>query len=201
MTPDSDVSPWLTTLRAAGRSPRTIEGYADSLDRLERFLGRDALSATRLVACGSCSRCRRRSPRPAVSHHHRAVRAFLGWFAREELLDKNPADNLRLSVPETIKSTPTVEQVDAVLSAARQDRRASAILTVLADTGCRRGELAAVTRADVDLTSGVLRLPVSKTRARMRPVVRPGAGRPRAVDAPAAWRARVAGASVAVVTR
>jgi integrase/recombinase XerC len=164
------VSLWLATLRVAGRSPRTIEGYQETLARFERFLGREALTATRLDCMRFVTALQETLAPASVSHHYRGLRAFLGWAVREELIDNNPATNLRLSVPNTIKDTPTVEQVNAMLTAARQDRRALAILTILADTGCRRGELAAVTRAEVDLTSGVLRLPVSKTRARVVPI-------------------------------
>jgi integrase len=57
-----------------------------------------------------------------------------------------------------------------MLAAAKNDRRALAILVLLADSGCRRGELAAITRADVDLTSRVLHLRVSKSRARVVPL-------------------------------
>jgi integrase len=168
MTPDSAL--WLSALRAAGRSPRTIDNYRDTLARFERFTGRPAVEAQRVDVLRWVQSIQETLSAASVSHHYRGVRAFLGWAVREELIDKNPATNLRLSVPNTIKDTPTVEQVNAMLTAARQDRRALAILTILADTGCRRGELAAVTRAEVDLTSGVLRLPVSKTRARVVPL-------------------------------
>jgi site-specific recombinase XerD len=137
------VSLWLATLRVAGRSPRTIEGYQETLARFECFLGREALTATRPDCMCFVSSLQETLAPASVSHHYRGLRAFLGWAMREELIDKNPAANLRLSVPPTIKDTPTVEQVDAMLTAARGDRRASAILTVLADTGCRSGSGAA----------------------------------------------------------
>jgi integrase/recombinase XerC len=49
-------------------------------------------------------------------------------------------------------------------------RRNHAMLAVLIDTGCRRGEIAALRPGDVDLASGTIQFPVSKTRPRVVPL-------------------------------
>ena len=53
-----------------------------------------------------------------------------------------------------------------MLAHARTHRRDRALLTVLVDTGARRGELAHVDYGDVDLASGTITFRISKTRAR-----------------------------------
>jgi integrase len=170
-TLDSDIDLWLCALRAAGRSPVTVAGHWHTWGHFLDWLDRPATDCTRRDALAYVERLRQTNKPWSVAHHVRGLRAGYSWLIQEELLTgANPFANLRLSVPQTVQSTPTVEEVDAMLAAARQDRRACAILTVLADTGCRRGELAAITRDDVDVTSGVLRLPVSKTRARVVPL-------------------------------
>ena len=114
---------------------------------------------------------RERGLRPAsIARHVRGLRACFSFLVHEEVVGTDPFAGLRLSVPETIRDTPSAAQVDAVLAAAKGDRRAHAILAVLVATGCRRGELAALTPADLDLRSGVIRLRVSKSRARVVPL-------------------------------
>jgi integrase len=57
-----------------------------------------------------------------------------------------------------------------MLNRAKGNRRDTALLTLLIDSGCRKGEIAALTLTDIDLTSGVVRFPVSKTVARTVPL-------------------------------
>ena len=50
-----------------------------------------------------------------------------------------------------------------MLAHAKGNRRDLALLTLLVDSGARKREIAAVTVADLDLNSGTVRFPVSKT--------------------------------------
>jgi integrase len=91
------------------------------------------------------------------------------------LIDANPFHRLSIRPPQDAQTTADGDDIEALIqTASRQaDRRRAAsdvAIVALATTGCRRGELAAVTVRDVDLTSGVLHLPVSKTRTRVVPL-------------------------------
>ena len=72
-TPASEVGLWLTTLRAAGRSARAIEGYRDSLGRFERFLERDA-GRTRGQTGSSATSSDRATNSPLVGPATAAIR-------------------------------------------------------------------------------------------------------------------------------
>jgi integrase len=49
-----------------------------------------------------------------------------------------------------------------MLARAKGNKRDTALLTLLVDTGARKGELAALTFADVDFRSGTVRFPVRR---------------------------------------
>ena len=101
----------------------------------------------------------------------RSLRAGWSWMVAEGLVESNVFARMRITVPEEVQSTATDEQIAAMLrSAARSSRRDHALLTVLVDTGCRRGEIAAVQRGDLDLRSGTITFRVSKTQARTVPL-------------------------------
>ena len=57
-----------------------------------------------------------------------------------------------------------------MLAHAKGNKRDVALLTLLVDTGARKRELASLTAADIDLTSGTVRFPVSKTMVRTVPL-------------------------------
>ena len=57
-----------------------------------------------------------------------------------------------------------------MLTSAKRNRRDHAILSVLVDTGCRKGEIATLGIEHVDLSSGVVRFPISKSGARSVPL-------------------------------
>jgi len=70
-------------------------------------------------------------------------------------------------VPDDAHTTASDEQIDGMLAHAKGNRRALVLLTMLVDPGARKREIAAV--ADLHLTSGTVRFPVSKTVARTVP--------------------------------
>ena len=66
--------------------------------------------------------------------------------------------------------TPGDDQIEAMLLSAKRSRRDSALLTLMVDTGARKGEIAALKCDDVDIASGMIRFPVSKSMARTVPL-------------------------------
>jgi integrase len=88
-----------------------------------------------------------------------ALRKFLAYLATEPDidLDRNPAESVALPTPKT-KAVPVIHDDDlaTLLRAVEKgssfvDRRDAALIRVLIDTGCRRGELAGIDIDDVDL--------------------------------------------------
>jgi len=86
----------------------------------------------------------------------RALQQFFGWLVREEEIDHSPMDRMRPpSVPEQPVPVLTEEQIRALLAACEgrgfNDRRDTAIIRLFLDTGCRRAEIANLTKTDVSL--------------------------------------------------
>jgi integrase len=100
----------------------------------------------------------------------RSLRAYYGWLVKEELIDKNPFKGITVSVPAEAKLTPSENEIDAMLAKAKGHRRDHALLLLLVDSGARKGEVAALTVKDVDLSSGMITFRVSKTVARTVPL-------------------------------
>ena len=199
MTPDSTSSQfdaadlWLSTLKAAGRSPKTLESYLSAVNKLRSWRADQNLETlTKLEARAFVKALAEQYTPGGVQIRVRALRAFYNWLILDEIVTANPFANLKLSIPKEAHVTADDEQVDAMLDHAKRcghnARRDLAMLTLMADTGCRKGEVAALSVADFDLGSGTVRFPISKTTIRTVPLT------DRAVNAMARWlRARGTG--------
>jgi integrase/recombinase XerD len=90
------------------------------------------------------------------------LKTWFRWLSREHHILANPAADLDLPrQPKRLpRSTPTVQEVEAILAEAEHDTpqglRDRALLEVLYATGLRRMELAGAAVYDVDLGRGVL---------------------------------------------
>jgi integrase/recombinase XerC len=86
----------------------------------------------------------------------RALQQFFGWLVREEEIDHSPMDRMRPpSVPEQPVPVLTEEQIRTLLATCDgrsfNDRRDTAIIRLFLDTGCRRAEIANLTKTDLSL--------------------------------------------------
>jgi site-specific recombinase XerD len=113
---------------------------------------------------------------PASTHSvYGAVRAWLRWLAKEELIPASPTDKVPAPrTPQKAKDIHSPGQLRAILKALEGNRtplglRNMALVSVLIDTGCRRGELLAATLDDVDDGALLLRQTKAK-RPRVAPV-------------------------------
>lgn len=174
MPSDSAICPtaiWLSALRAGGRSPKTIESYTAAVGKLRTWSGMDDLSGlTRLQAMSFVKHLQDTFTPGGVAVRVRALRAGWAWMVAEELVEANVFARMKISVPEVAQRTATEDEIEALLTSAKRSRRDLALLTVLVDTGARRREISSLEMADVDLPSGVLRIRISKTRARSVPL-------------------------------
>lgn len=168
---------WLATLKAAGRRPATIDTYGQAVTKLRTWRTADPANLetlTKLEARAFVRWLQENYQPGGVSIRVRALRGFYNWLVADEIIAANPFANLRISVPKEAQTTADEEQINAMLEHAKRSgrnaRRDLAMLAILVDTGCRKGEIAALTVDNIDLTNGTVTFPISKTTARTVPL-------------------------------
>lgn len=143
---------WLVHLRAAHRSPATIDTYYTAVRLFDEFLAekgmpRGVASIRREhVEAFQVDLIERRSPGTAANRH-RSLKQYFRFLIAEGLIKKSPMVNVEL--PQTVENPPPVltdDQLSAILDTCRRDtsfegRRDFAILQLLIRTGIRRAEL------------------------------------------------------------
>jgi|ERR1035437_9746343 integrase/recombinase XerC len=146
---------------AADRSPKTSKIYLQALDHLIAHLEASGMpTGTRAVRrehVESYFAKRREAVAPAtLSIEFRALQQFFRWAAEEDEIDRSPMEKMK--APRVPDSPVPLVPADAFLKLLKTttgpeivDRRDAAILLMFFDTGIRRGELAALKLADVEL--------------------------------------------------
>ncbi len=89
------------------------------------------------------------------------LRAF-NWAVRRQILPKNPILGIEVPGKSRVVNYLTREQREQVIAGIR-DKPFKSFMTAMKETGCRPGEVAAVTAADVDLAAGTWTLQQHKT--------------------------------------
>jgi site-specific recombinase XerD len=153
-------------LRAQNRAPTTLKVYGSAIAKLDLFLKsmgmpRQADRLTRehiehfigfLLA----------NQAPASAHNRfRALKSFFNFMLDEGLIKTSPMARMR---PPAIPETPTAVLKDADIKAllkvcsgtSFRDRRDTALLRLLFDSGLRRAEIAGLKLTDVDADQGVV---------------------------------------------
>jgi site-specific recombinase XerD len=170
------VTSWQLSLEAASKSPKTIRSYTDSVKALYTFLvdqempaDVDGVGAHELRAF-LLSEERRTSPASAAVHY-RNLRVFFGWLVKEgERSTPNPMD--RVEKPKVTKKAKPFFEDDELARLLKtcngssfEDRRDTALIRILIDTGMRVSGLANLrydpedeTQNDVFLTQRRLRI-------------------------------------------
>lgn len=91
-----------------------------------------------------------------LAKYVRAWRRFFAWLVEEEIIDRNPAN--RLKKPGLAQKPPgdmLPADLEKIIDEAQQtSARDTAIVLMLADTGCRVGGLVGLRLADVDVENG-----------------------------------------------
>lgn len=136
---------WAEWLRAQGMPS---ELGAIRREHIEAYIEHLQTAAPGRVGAGQKS--------ATVSIAYRTLRTFWRWCVAEEEVSRSPME--RMESPKVTEEAPPVlspEELDALMKAARggsfEDRRNTALLRVLADSGMRRGEVAGLQLGDVDL--------------------------------------------------
>ena len=150
------------SLHASGKSKSTQAVYTLALGYLDAFLAAQGMPRTlsgirreHIEAWLGSVRDAGRAP-ATVSVYYRSLQPFWRWAIEEGFVRESPMGNMRPPiVPEQPVPILSLEQLRALLRAcdgARfEDRRDTAIIRLLADTGVRRGELAGLRVGDVTI--------------------------------------------------
>lgn len=152
---------WSLAMRAEGKSPRTIDGYLDTLDLFGRWcaannvpddvhtIGRDDVRAW-------LTELRDRNKPSTVQTRYKGLRVFFGWLVAEETIDRSPMTNVKVEVPPD-EPVPvlTEDELARLLKVcegrAFDERRDTAMMRLFIDTGMRRAELVNLRVGDVDV--------------------------------------------------
>lgn len=140
------IGQWIITLRAAGRSPQTIETRADHLRRLARALGGSpwSVSGPALLAWAGAQAWQAETRRS----HYASIRSFYRWATEVGHMPDSPAVVLPSVRPAPPCPRPAPETVYA-RALAEADLRARVIVRLAAEAGLRRAEIAAVHSRDL----------------------------------------------------
>jgi integrase/recombinase XerC len=176
-SPLTDLAQSFTrSLKGERRSPNTIDVYGRAIIEYDRYavandLPRDIGKIRRAhVEAFLEDQIERRKPATA-SIRYAGLHRFFAWCVDEQEISSSPMEKMRPpKVPETMPMVLSEEQVNAILAAADgpafRQRRDRAILGVMADTGCRRSEVAGMSLKDLDRDEQTIRVTGkgSKTR-------------------------------------
>lgn len=158
------VDAYLFDLRAAGRSPHTIESYAFALKDLGRFLEAQRIRDWAKVGPSHLRRYLvtfQAELKPStIRTRATAISCFFNWLGAEKLVASNPMLRVRRpKKPQRITPTFTESELRAMFAAVKQTPdpvRDKAILCLLLDCGLRVSELLAVKPSDYDPSTATL---------------------------------------------
>jgi integrase len=127
-------------------------------ERVAKWNARVRKERVETVVAGTTVRDVRRGGETAAAQSYRLLRTILGDAVRDQLIETNPctlrgAGSVKVRRPERLA---TVDQLRALTDALSERHRA--LLAVLAWGGLRIGEALALTRADVDVSAGTVRV-------------------------------------------
>jgi site-specific recombinase XerD len=162
------------SLRAAGKSDRTVQSYDEAARLLVGFLGLDLDAITRQdVERFLIDQLETRSATSAAVRF-RSLQQVFGWMVREDYIAASPMDGLKAPKP-TTKPVPVIpdDGLKALVRACQGrdtlDRRDEAILRLLIDTGVRVSELTGLQVEDVDMRQDVITVHGKGDKVRILP--------------------------------
>ena len=152
-------------LRAANRSPRTVQTYLEAVEQLGRFLAErgmptDAARVRREHVEAYLEMLLERWKPATASNRFRALQQFFKYLVDEGEVAESPMRRMAPPhVPEQPVPVLSEDDLRRLLADCEgkgfEDRRDAAIIRLLADTGMRRGELLGLRVDDFDLDQQV----------------------------------------------
>lgn len=176
---DRLVRSFAVALRAERKSPRTVQGYGDTLDLFGRWLVEHghptrADQITRDTIREWLTELDARNKPSTVATRYKGLAVFFKWCVAEGELQASPMDNVRPpAIPEDPARVLTDDEIRRLLKATSgpdfDDIRDHAMFLVLLDTGMRRQELVGLTLDDHNEDLAVLRVLGKGSRVRTCP--------------------------------
>jgi site-specific recombinase XerD len=168
-------------LRASNRSPRTIRTYGEAVEGFSRFLDergmpRHVLAIRREHVEAYVESILARWTAATALNRYQGLRQFWNFLVEDGEITESPMARMRPpKVPEAPPPVLTDDELRALLKAAEgstfEQRRDTALLRVLIDTGARVSEVANLTVGDdVDLDAGTLTVVGKARRVRALPL-------------------------------
>lgn len=162
---DELLHDWTRHLRATNRAPSTISSYlrvGESFVDYLRTAGMptSASAVTREHVESFIADLADRVSAATVAKHYRSLQQLFRWLVEDGEIPRSPMERMRPpAVPEQPVPVFTDDELSRLLAACRgntfENRRDSALLRLLIDTGMRAGELMGLDVADVDFDQDV----------------------------------------------
>lgn len=164
---------FLLDVEAANRADATIRFYREKLEVFLKYLAEEGVTTPDCITPPVLRRFlvmlkdgRRTSG--GVHAFWRAIRAFVRFMVREDILDRNPLDKIRrLEVDQPILDPIEPKVLEALLytcDTSEVGKRDRAVFLTLLDSGMRAGELTALAIGDLDQVDGNITIRKSKSR-------------------------------------
>lgn len=162
----ADLASFKRYLRAANRAPLTMTTYGKAVEALAVFLDAhgmptEAASITREHVESYLVDLMDRGLKPAtVAQRFRSLQQFFKWLHEEGEIKQSPMANMKAPlIPETPPPVLQEDEIRRLLKASEgtglDERRDTAIIRLLLDTGMRRAEVAGLRVVDVDFDHDV----------------------------------------------
>ncbi len=155
-------------LRASNRAERTIINYREVLKLFGEWStanghSTDPTEVTRDQVRGWMADLGESRSPATVRNRFVALKRYFGWLVAEGEIEKSPLENMTApkvpDVPVPVLSDDEIHRLLKVMDGADfDDRRDTAIVLTLLDTGIRRSELTGMTVHDVDFDAQVIRV-------------------------------------------
>ena len=143
---------YIEALRVQGRSEKTIRVYSGTIKKMLASVKAPIRRITVYHLRSYIAKMKAEGNKDSTLESKRQIfSAFFGWLQRESLIEKNPVVNLgSIKVPKVVKELFTEIDMERMKAACKRIRD-KAIISFLASTGCRVGELVELDRDSVDL--------------------------------------------------
>ena len=157
---DEALEKYLVYLEALGRKPRTIDSAEERISYFVNYCKSNDIQTLEqikpeLVDLYIASMRRKGLSMATIAGRQQALKALLNWCVHRDYLKKSPAAHLKKPRINYDTRNKAINQSDleAMLKYAKEKRKylEEVALAILADTGCRPGELCSIKLEDIDL--------------------------------------------------
>ncbi len=167
LTPGDALQLFLLDCQARRLTPATLTFYRNKVGSFLRWLADNEVTELDAITSHAIKRWLVHMQQKGLTDHSqhdyaRAVKTFLGYCVRDEILEKSPF--IKVKMPQLEESLPVVltdDEIKTVLLRVKAHRNRLIIRFIL-DSGIRAAELLALNVGDVDLATGIVVVKLGK---------------------------------------